>query len=84
MFLFAIGILAILVSLVSLIYVIKKCKHGTYPKQKQTGLIVSAAAVVAGVLLIGADCVTTIPRVTPASLPHSDAWKIIRMKRACI
>ncbi len=61
MFLFGLGVLAIIVALISLIYIVKKCKNGTYPKQKKLGLAVMAVSAVCGIFLIGCDCITTIP-----------------------
>ena len=61
MFLFGIGILAIIVAVCTLVYILKKCKHGTYPKQKAVALIVAAVCFVAGIAGIATDCITTIP-----------------------
>ncbi len=61
MFMFVIGVLAILVAIATLIYITGKCKHGTYPKQKRTGMLVIAAASLFGLFAIGCDCITTIP-----------------------
>lgn len=61
MTLFFIGVLAILVSAIAIVYVSKKCKHGTYPKHKQVGLIVFAVALLIGIGGISADCITTVP-----------------------
>lgn len=61
MFLFGIGVLAVIVAVISLVYVLKKCKHGTYPKQKKIGLAVTAIALVGGIFFMACDCITTIP-----------------------
>ncbi len=61
MLLFGIGVLAVLIAVISLVYVFKKCKNGTYPKQKQTGLALAAIALLCGIFFIGSDCITTIP-----------------------
>lgn len=61
MFLFGIGVLAVIVAVISLVYVLKKCKHGTYPKQKKIGLTVTAIALVGGIFFMACDCITTIP-----------------------
>ncbi|MBQ9747327.1 MAG: prohibitin family protein [Clostridia bacterium] len=61
MFMFGIGVLAVLVAIIAIVFVMKKCKHGTYPKQKKTGLIVFAAALAFGIFAIASDCITTIP-----------------------
>ena len=61
MTLFFIGIIAIFVALVTVFSVAKKCKHGAYPKQKQTGMIVFVIALLIGIAGISADCVTTVP-----------------------
>ena len=59
--LFVIGILALIVSFGALIYVAKKCKHGTYPKQKAAALILAAVCFVIGAFGVVTDCITTIP-----------------------
>ena len=59
--LFLIGIFALIVAIGALIYVSRKCKHGTYPKQKAVALIVAAVCFVAGIAGIATDCITTIP-----------------------
>ncbi len=61
MFFFGLGVLAILVAIVSLVYITSKCKQGAYPKQKKIGLAVMAVGFVAGIFFIGSDCITTIP-----------------------
>jgi regulator of protease activity HflC (stomatin/prohibitin superfamily) len=61
MFLFGIGIIAILVAACTLVYILKKCKHGTYPQQKKIGTIVILVAVICGVFFMACDCITTIP-----------------------
>jgi len=61
MIFFLIGILAIIVSIGSLVYVASKCKHGAYPKQKQAALVVAALAFLGGIGGISVDCITTIP-----------------------
>ncbi len=61
MTLFFIGILAILVAVIAIVYVSKKCKHGAYPKHKQVGLIVFAVTLLIGIGGISADCITTVP-----------------------
>ena len=61
MFLFGIGVLAVIVAVISLVYVLKKCKHGTYPKQKKIALAVTAIALVGGIFFMACDCITTIP-----------------------
>lgn len=61
MFLFTIGILALAVAIGAVIYVLKNCKQGTYPKKKRAGLAVAAAGVVLAVFFISSDCITSIP-----------------------
>ena len=61
MTLFFIGIFAILVSVISIVYVSTKCKRGAYPGHKQVGLIVFAVSLLIGIAGISADCITTIP-----------------------
>ncbi len=61
MFLFGIGVLAVLAALIALIYVFKKCKNGTYPNQKKIGLAVFAVGLVGGLFFMGCDCITAIP-----------------------
>ena len=61
MFLFGIGVLAVIVAVISLVYVLKKCKHGTYPKQKKIGLAVTAIALVGGIFFMACDCIPTNP-----------------------
>ncbi|MBQ2988682.1 MAG: prohibitin family protein [Clostridia bacterium] len=59
--LFLIGIFALIVAFGALIYASRKCKHGTYPKQKAAALVVAAVCLVVGVSGIATDCITTIP-----------------------
>ena len=59
--LFLIGILALAVAFGALGYVSKKCKHGTYPKQKAAALVIAALCFVFGAFGIVTDCITTIP-----------------------
>ena len=61
MFMFGLGVVALVVAIIAIVYVLKKCKHGTYPKQKKIGLAVTALGVVFGIFFIGCDCITTIP-----------------------
>lgn len=61
MFLFIIGVLAVIVGIIALIFVLKKCKRGMYPAWKKTGLAIAAVAFLVGVAGISADCITTIP-----------------------
>ena len=61
MFLFTIGILALAVAIGAVIYVLKNCKQGTYPKKKRAGLAVAAAGVVLAVFFISSDCIMSIP-----------------------
>ncbi len=61
MFLFGIGALAVIVALVALIYVLRKCKNGTYPKQKKAGMAVFVVCLLGGLFFMGCDCITTIP-----------------------
>ena len=59
--LFLIGIFALIVAIGALIYAAKKCKNGTYPKQKGAALILAAVCFVIGAFGIAKDCITTIP-----------------------
>ncbi len=61
MFLFVLGALAVIVGIVSVLYVLKKCKNGTYPSQKKVGSAVGALALIVGVALISMSCMTSIP-----------------------
>ena len=61
MFLFVLGALAVIVGIVSVLYVLKKCKNGTYPSQKKIGSAVGALALIVGVALISMSCMTSIP-----------------------
>ncbi len=61
MFLFGLGVAAILVAVVALIYMLKKCKHGTYPKQKKTCIGITVIGITAGLFLMASDCITAIP-----------------------
>ena len=61
MTLFFIGAIAILVSVIALVYVSKNCKRGAYPKQKKIGLTVFAIAFFIGIGGMAADCITTVP-----------------------
>ncbi len=61
MTLFLIGALAILISIIALVYVSSKCKRGTYPNQKKIGLIVFAVAFFIGIGGMTADCITAVP-----------------------
>lgn len=61
MFLFVLGALAVVVGIVSVLYVLKKCKNGTYPSQKKIGSAVGALALIVGVALISMSCMTSIP-----------------------
>ncbi len=61
MFLFGIGVLAVLVALIALVYVLKKCKHGTYPNQKKAGMTVFVLGLIGGLFFMGCDCIATIP-----------------------
>lgn len=56
MFLFVLGALAVIVGIVSVLYVLKKCKNGTYPSQKKIGSAVGALALIVGVALISMSC----------------------------
>lgn len=61
MFLFFVGIIALFVAIGAVIFVMKNCKQGTYPKKKRTGLAVAAACAVLAVFCISSDCITSIP-----------------------
>ena len=61
MFLFSVGIIAFFVAIGAVIFVVKNCKQGTYPKKKRMGLAVAAACVVFAVFCITSDCITSIP-----------------------
>lgn len=61
MFLFVLGALAVIVGIVSVLYVLKKCKNGTYPSQKKIGSAVGTLALIVGVALISMSCMTSIP-----------------------
>lgn len=61
MFLFVLGALAVIVGIVLVLYVLKKCKNGTYPSQKKIGSAVGALALIVGVALISMSCMTSIP-----------------------
>lgn len=61
MFLFVLGALAVIAGIVSVLYVLKKCKNGTYPSQKKIGSAVGALALIVGVALISMSCMTSIP-----------------------
>ena len=61
MFLFVLGALAVIVGIVSVLYVLKKCKNGTYPSQKKIGSAVGALALIVGVALISMSCMTSNP-----------------------
>lgn len=61
MFLFVLGALAVIVGIVFVIYVLKKCKNGTYPSQKKIGSVVGALALLVGAALISVSCMTSIP-----------------------
>ncbi len=61
MFLFAIGILALAVAIGAVIYVLKNCKQGTYPKKRSAGLAIAVACVLLAVVCISSDCITSIP-----------------------
>ena len=61
MFMFLVGIIAIIVAVIALVYVMTKCKHGTYPNHKKVGLVVMALSLVIGITGIAVNCITTIP-----------------------
>lgn len=61
MFLFVLGALVVVVGIVSVLYVLKKCKNGTYPSQKKIGSAVGTLALIVGVALISMSCMTSIP-----------------------
>lgn len=61
MFLFILGVIAAVIGAVLILYVLKKCKNGTYPSKKKLGSAVGALGLVIGVALISASCVTSIP-----------------------
>lgn len=61
MFLFVLGALAVIVGIVFVLYVLKKCKNGTYPSKKKLGSAVGALALIVGVALISMSCMTSIP-----------------------
>lgn len=61
MTLFLIGVIAIFVSVIALVYVSSKCKRGAYPNHKKCGLIVFAVALLVGIGGMAADCITTVP-----------------------
>ena len=61
MAIFILGVLAILVAVLSLVIMVKKCRHGAYPKQKKvyTGIVVFG--LLFGIFGMSAGCITTIP-----------------------
>ena len=61
MFLFVLGALAVIVGIIFILYVLIKCKNGTYPSQKKVGNAVGALALLVGVALISMSCMTSIP-----------------------
>jgi regulator of protease activity HflC (stomatin/prohibitin superfamily) len=61
MFMFGVGVIAIIVAIATAIHIATKCKNGTYPKLKKTGVLVIAVATCFGIFAIGCDCITTIP-----------------------
>ena len=61
MFLFGLGVLCVIIAVCTIVYTLKKCRHGTYPKQKKTCTIVAVAAALLGVFCMVSDCITTIP-----------------------
>lgn len=61
MFLFGVGVIAVIIAVCTLVYTLKKCQHGTYPKQKKTGTLVTVVALCLGIFCMASDCITTIP-----------------------
>ena len=61
MFLFVIGILALVASIGIIISVLKKCKNGMFPKKKKAGSAACGACLVLGIALISISCITSIP-----------------------
>ena len=61
MTLFLIGILAVLVAVIALVYISSKCKRGAYPNHKKIGLVVFALALLIGIGSVSASCITTVP-----------------------
>jgi len=61
MFLFVLGAIAAVIGIVFILYVLKKCKNGTYPSKKKIGSAVGAVALLIGVALISTSCITSIP-----------------------
>lgn len=61
MFMFLIGVFAILIAVFAIVYMMKKCRHGAYPKQKKVALAIMAVALLVGIAGVSADCITTIP-----------------------
>lgn len=61
MAIFIIGIIAILAALFSLVAMVKKCRHGAYPKQKKVYTCIVVFGLIFGIFGMTAGCITTIP-----------------------
>ena len=61
MFAFILGIIAAVVGIGMFLYVMKKCKNGTYPAKRKIGSAASGRCLVIGIALIAVRCITSIP-----------------------
>jgi regulator of protease activity HflC (stomatin/prohibitin superfamily) len=61
MAIFVLGILAIFAAVLSLVVMIKKCRHGAYPKQKKIYTTIVIFGILFGIFGTTAGCITTIP-----------------------
>ena len=61
MAIFVLGILAIFATVLSWVVMIKKCRHGAYPKQKKIYTTIVIFGILFGIFGTTAGCITTIP-----------------------